>query len=233
MRQRQQSVGRRPPKGWQPSGGLIPRSSRWPPSPSSIPKGWQPAGGLIPGRGVACYARATAKSAIGEPRAAHGPTGTATRFWPSASGAPASYHQIRVAVPPCAKGVTNQARRPGGCTCRSPRIARRALNIALTTSKESSDWYKIFINVTHSARMTHQKVNLTNLLSTTYGSQPLPKKQKMCDKFDKSGTLIATLLRPPPRNRPTPNPLPKTLPANLFQRTFPAMSQGSAKPHNP
>ena len=161
-------VTRRPaaPKGWLSAGGLIPRSSRWPPS-----------GGLIPGRGVACYARATAKSAVGEPRAAHGTTGTATRFLPSASGAPSK-------LPP----------NPGICPPNAPRIV-------LTKPKESGHRYKIFINVTHPALWDTQKYYLTNSLSTTSEFPPLPKKQKKWDNLRQNGTSIA-----PPPNPPAPQP---------------------------
>ena len=146
----------------QQSAGLIPRSSRWPPS-----------GGLIPRRGVACYARAAATPTPRPqpPRpTAPGPTGTATRFWPSDSGQPAK-------LPP----------NPGSCPPHAPReglrtkpagqvavpAARRAApeqrpRIVLTTPKESSYEYKIFVNVTHPPRLTPQKYNLTNSLSITY-----------------------------------------------------------------
>ena len=147
----------------QQSAGLIPRSSRWPPS-----------GGLIPRRGVACYARATAKSAIGEPRAAHGPTGTATRFWPSASGQTAKLPPNPGICPPCAQLAVPHA----------PRIV-------LTKPKESGRRYKIFMNVTHPPLRDTQKSNLTNSLSTISESRPLPQKQKKWDNLGQIGTLIA------------------------------------------
>jgi hypothetical protein len=126
IRQRQQSAGQRPPKGWQPSGGLIPYSSRWQPAGGLIPRSsrwqpaggliprssrWPPSGGLIPRRGVACYARAAATPTPRPqpPRpTAPGPTGTATRFWPSASGSPAKLPPNPGSCPPttqCPRGL--------------------------------------------------------------------------------------------------------------------------------
>ena len=151
-------VTRRPaaPKGWLPSGGLIPRSSRWPPS-----------GGLIPRRGVACYARAAATTAMSN--CARCPTGTATRFWPSASGQPALPHQIRVAVP--------RAPRQGLRTKPASRARpEQRPRIVLTKPKENGRRYKIFINVTHPPLHDKQKSILTNLLSITSERRPLPKQ---------------------------------------------------------
>ena len=168
------------------------RVSKWLPITAKSILQRQQSAGLIPRRGLACYARATAKSAIGEPRAAHGPTGTATRFWPSASGQPAMLPPNPGICPPTRQGQCYEPKPVGQVAVPAAHRAapEERPRIVLTKPKESGRRYKIFINVTHPPCGTPHKSNLTNSLSTTSEVRPLPKKQKMWDNLRQYGTLV-------------------------------------------